>query len=251
MKVSLITVAWNNASVIETCLQSVANQSYGDIEYIVIDGNSSDGTQDKVKEYSHIVSHFISEPDMGSYDAMNKGVQLASGDVIGLINSDDMLAGDGVIGRVVDEFQKKDCDSIFGDVVYVEEEDLDKVVRYFPGKGFRPEKMKQGFMPPHPSFNVKRELYEKYGLYDTSFDICADFELMVRLFIKEGISYSYIPQTLVKMRTGGASTSGIKSNIKINQEMLRSLRLYVISSNYPLLYSRYLSKVFQLISRPS
>lgn len=251
MKISLITVSWNNAGVIRTCLDSVAGQDHPDMEYIVIDGASTDGTQDIVRSYGDLVDYFVSESDKGIYDAMNKGVALATGEVIGLINSDDMLAHEGVLSRVAKEFEEKDCEAIFGDVVYVDPTDLEKTVRYYPGKGFRPSMMKQGNMPPHPSFYVKKELYEKFGLYDTKFRITADFELMVRMFLNGGISYSYIPEVLVKMRTGGASTSGLGSLLKINQEMLVSLQQNGIRSNYFQLYSRYFSKIFQLISKPA
>ncbi|MCI4668417.1 MAG: glycosyltransferase [Bacteroidia bacterium] len=250
MKVSLVTVSWNNADVIKNCLDSVASQDHPELEYIIIDGASKDGTQDIIKSYNGLTNHFVSEPDKGIYDAMNKGLKLASGEVIGLINADDFLVHEHVISRVVREFEEKEVDAIFGDVEYVDPDDLDRVVRYYPGKGFKPAMMKQGNMPPHPSFYVKRELYERFGLFDTQFRITADFEFMVRLFLKGGISYSYIPETLVKMRTGGASTSGLKSMLNINREMLVSLRQNGISSNYLHLYSRYFKKIFQLIKRP-
>ncbi len=251
MKISLITVSYNSASVLETCLQSVARQEYDSIEYIVVDGGSNDGTAKRIENYKDVVSTFVSEPDEGIYDAMNKGIALASGDVIGMINSDDMLADPRVIAWVAEAFERKPVEALFGDVVYVNPENLGRTVRYFPGKGFHPEKMKRGFMPPHPSFYVKREVYERYGRFDTDFDICADFELMVRLFLKAKISYSYLPKTMVKMRTGGASTSGLLSNVKINQEMLLALRKNGIRSSYAHLYSRYTSKILQLINRPS
>lgn len=251
MKLSLITVTYNAASHIRTCIDSILEQNYPDLQYIIIDGNSTDGTQDIVKSYGDAVDVFVSEPDKGLYDAMNKGVALAEGEVIGLLNADDFYASENVLSRVMHEFEDENLDTVFGDLVYVEENNAEKVVRYFPGKGFHPQKMRRGLMPPHPTFFARRKLYDEYGDFDTHFNICADFDLMVRWFHHHEVTYKHIPEILVKMRTGGSSTQGFKSTTKINQEMLRSLRKNGIPSNLPLLYSKYFTKVFQLLKRPA
>ncbi|MEO0896481.1 MAG: glycosyltransferase family 2 protein [Bacteroidota bacterium] len=251
MKVSIITITWNSEAYLESCIKSVEMQDYPDIEYIIIDGKSSDKTMEIVGKYNHVVSHWVSEPDEGIYDAMNKGISLAKGEIIGQLNSDDMLNDPTVISRIVQKFKETQAEAVYGDLVYVAPDDLEKVVRYYPAHDFEPPKMRQGNMPPHPTFYVKRELYEELGLYDKEMEICSDFEFMVRAFLVKKISYGYIPHILVKMRTGGVSTSGIQSNLKINQEMLEALRRNNISSNYGRLYSRYFQKIFQLVNRPA
>jgi glycosyltransferase involved in cell wall biosynthesis len=181
---------------------------------------------------------------------MNKGIQRASGDIVGLLNADDFYAHDRVISQVVAAFEAHDTDSVFGDLVYIREEEPDKVVRFFPGKDFHPKQLRKGLMPPHPTFFVKKELYEQFGLFDTQFKICADFDLMVRLFHTHGISYHYLPEVMVKMRTGGASTQGLSSTMTINREMLASCRQHGIDTNLATIYSKYLAKVFQLVKKP-
>lgn len=250
MRVSLITVSYNSASCINTCIDSILEQDYTDIEYIIIDGASTDGTVDIVQSYGDQISQFVSEPDKGIYDAMNKGVKLATGDIVGLLNSDDLYANPQVISRVVEEFRRRETDTVYGDLVYIQDHNMDQVVRYYPGVDFHPNKLKKGMMPPHPTFFVKRELYENFGLFNTQYKICADFDLMVRLFHKHEVSYSYIPEVMVKMRTGGSSTQGLKSTLTINQEMLQSCRSHGIQTNLPTIYSKYFSKVFQLVKKP-
>ncbi|MEM7367595.1 MAG: glycosyltransferase family 2 protein [Bacteroidota bacterium] len=251
MKVSIITVSYNSASCIKSCIDSILSQDYPNIEYIIIDGASTDGTVDIIRSYGEMVSRFISEPDQGIYDAMNKGVKLAQGDIVGLLNSDDLYANSQVISRVVQEFQSSQADTVYGDLVYIQDHNMDQIVRYYPGVDFHPNKLRKGMMPPHPTFFVKRHLYETYGLFNTQYAICADFDFMVRLFHKHEVSYSYIPEVMVKMRTGGSSTQGLKSTLTINQEMLQSCRSHGIQTNLPMIYSKYFSKVFQLVKKPS
>jgi glycosyltransferase involved in cell wall biosynthesis len=251
MKVSLITVCYNAAPLIRSCIDSVLAQDHPDIEYIIVDGNSSDGTQDIVKSYGGRIAKFISEKDKGLYDAMNKGIGMATGEVVGIINADDFYASPGVISRVAREFTDKQADAVFGDIVYVREGDLEKVIRYFPGKGNWPADFTRGLMPPHPSFFVRRRLYEQIGVFDTSYKICADFDLMVRFLYKGAAPFSYVPETFLRMRAGGSSTQGLRSTLTINQEMLRSLRSHGVRSNLLKIYAKYFSKVFQLIARPS
>ena len=251
MKLSLITVTYNAAQHLRTCIDSVLAQGYPDLEYIIVDGGSTDGTQDIVRSYGEAIDVFISEPDEGLYDAMNKGIARASGEIVGLLNADDFYAADDVLHKVMPHFADPEVDSVFGDLVYVEEEDHDRVVRYFPGRGFHHHQMRRGLMPPHPTFFARRKLYEQYGHFDTHFSICADFDLMVRWFHHHDVSYDHIPEVLVKMRTGGSSTSGLRSTTRINREMLFSLKKNGIPSNLPLIYSKYFTKIFQLLKRPA
>lgn len=250
MKVSLITVCFNAESVIRTAIESVLAQDYPDIEYIVVDGASSDGTMNIVRSYGNKIHHVISEPDEGLYFAMNKGVARATGDIVGILNADDVYANNQVISRVVKEFQEKKVDMTFADLVYVKADDLSQVVRYYPGKGFVPEKFAKGMMPPHPTYFVRQELYQKAGNFDTRYRICADFDLMVRLFVTHQKTYSYIPGILVHMRVGGNSAWG-RNTLQINREMLLSLRSHGVKTNLLKIYSKYFTKIFQLLTKPS
>ena len=251
MKISVITVCYNAADHIEDCIKSVITQDYPAIEYIIIDGGSTDGTVEIVEKYLEDITHFSSEPDEGIYDAMNKGISRATGDIIGLLNADDMYAHPAVISRIASEFEEKETDTLFGDLVYFKGKDHQKIVRYFPGKGYRPDWWSRGLMPPHPTFFVRRQMYELHGGFDTSYEICADFDFMVRLFHREKSSYTYIPEVLVRMRQGGSSTSGISSTLTINKEMLKACQKYGIKTNLFKIYLKYFSKLAQLVKKPS
>jgi len=250
MKVSLITVTYNTATYLPHCIESVLNQTYPDIEYILIDGNSTDGTQEIIQAHEDRLAYWVSEPDTGIYDAMNKGIRQATGDMIGMLNADDFYVNPSVIQNVVRKFTTNEIDALYGDVVFVDAEQTEKVKRYYPGKGFSPQQMRRGMMPPHPTFFVKRNLYEQYGLFDTSYEICADYEFMVRLFCVHKISYAYLPQVMVAMRTGGKSTQSLNSNLQINREMLRACQQHNIPTNLFWIYSKYTTKIFQLFHRP-
>lgn len=250
MKVSLITVSYNAANTIRHTIESVVTQDYHDIEYIVVDGASKDGTQEIVAAYGKNISHFVSEPDKGLYDAMNKGLALATGELIGILNADDFYANNQVISRVIAEIQASGSDALFADLVYVNDDDLDKVVRFYPGKGFTPAKMLSGNMPPHPTFFVKKSFYDQHGGFDTSYQICADFDVMVRYFHKAQGSYTYLPEVIVRMRTGGSSTQGLSSTLTINKEMLKACRKYGLKTSLARIYSKYPKKVLQLLIKP-
>jgi glycosyltransferase involved in cell wall biosynthesis len=230
LKISIITVVWNNKETIKDAIDSVLSQTYKDIEYIVIDGGSTDGTVDIVKEYQDKISVFISEPDEGIYDAMNKGIVLATGNVIGILNSDDFYINELTIGKVVKEFKEKKVDSVYADLVYVKPKNFNKTVRYYDSGNFNPSKFSYGWMPAHPTFFVKRKVYEKYGVFRTDLKIAADFDILSRFLYIHKISYSYIKEALVKMRTGGVSTSF--NSIWINNiETLRVCRDNGIKTN--------------------
>jgi glycosyltransferase involved in cell wall biosynthesis len=214
------------------------------LEYIVIDGNSSDGTQNIVKSFGNIIPKFISEPDQGIYDAINKGIKMATGDIIGILNSDDVFYNDNVIANVAKVFESENPDAIYGDVQFVE--DNDSVVRYYSSKRFSPDKFRFGFMPAHPSFYAKRDLFEKFGYYKTDYVIAADYELLIRFLYVHKIKTRYIEMPFVSMLKGGVSNKSIKSNILLNREILRACRENGISTNYLFIYSKYFRKVFEL-----
>lgn len=248
MKVSIITVVYNNAQTIKDAINSVLSQTYKNIEYIVIDGASTDGTVEIVKSYGEKIAAFVSEPDRGLYDAMNKGIKLATGEIVGILNSDDFYIHNRVIERVVREFEEKGVDSVYADLVYVKPENLNKVVRYYDSSHFSPEKFAYGWMPAHPTFFVKRWVYEKYGVFRTDLKIGADFDLLVRFLYTHKITYSYIKEVLVKMRVGGVSTSF--SSIWINNiEQLKICRDNGIDTNIWKILSKYPSKIMGILKR--
>lgn len=249
MKVSIITVVRNNKETIRDAIESVLNQTYKDIEYIVIDGASTDGTVEVIKSYEESIAKFISERDNGLYDAMNKGLALASGDIVGILNSDDFYIDEFVIERVVKEFKSRHVDSLFGDLVYIKPDNLDKTVRYYDSGHFNPKKFAYGWMPAHPTFFVKNDVYKKYGLFRVDLKIAADFDLLVRFLYTHKISYGYIKKVLVKMRTGGVSTSGFKSLVVLNREILQVCRDNGIKTNLLKVYSKYPAKILGLFKR--
>tara|TARA_R110001592_G_scaffold298955_1_gene569782 strand:+ start:1396 stop:2163 length:768 start_codon:yes stop_codon:yes gene_type:complete len=248
MKVSIITVCFNSEKTIEDTLKSVAAQTYPEIEYIVIDGLSSDGTNDIVKKYSDIVSVHISEKDEGLYDAMNKGIKHATGDVIGIINSDDIFASNKSIEQLVSGFTSDDVDAVYSDLVYVSENNLNKVTRLYSSKVFRKSLIKIGIMLPHPTFYARKIFYNRYGLYKTDYRVAADFELITR-FISKNIKLNRVNAITVKMREGGVSSSGIGWRIHQNFEIVRACRENGIYSNIFLVALKLPYKLATLLTR--
>ena len=216
MKVSIITVAYNSQSTIEETIQSVLSQDYSAIEYIVIDGGSSDGTVDLIKKYQANIDYFVSEPDQGIYDAMNKGVDAATGELIGILNSDDVYANNKVISDLVN--QVKGHDAVYGDLVYVKANDLNKIKRVWKSGNYKTGSFFKGWMPSHPTFFVKKACYTNFGSYDTRLKSAADYELMLRFILKNNISISYLPKVVVKMRLGGVSNVSFKNRYLANRE---------------------------------
>ncbi len=180
---------------VEDCIKSVRSQSYDNIEHIIIDGGSTDGTQDVIDKYGDKISHFVSEPDNGIYDALNKGIKRATGSVVGLLHSDDLYANENVIDLVAQAFNKNNIDSCYGDLLYVSKSNINKTIRYWKSSNYSFEKFKAGWMPPHPTFFVKKEIYDRYGCFNTDFRIAADYELMLRFFVEHRISSHYLPHT--------------------------------------------------------
>jgi glycosyltransferase involved in cell wall biosynthesis len=216
MKISIITTTYNSAGTIEDTIKSVLSQVGVEIEYIIIDGGSTDGTLDIINKYKERVARVVSEPDGGMYEAMNKGIKLATGDVVGILNSDDFYASNNVIETVVKEFEKTGADCVWGDLVYVDPNDLSRVVRDWRSSPYKEGNFQKGWHPPHPTLFVKKSVYDKYGVFRTDLSTAADYELMLRFLEKNKISSAYIPQLLVKMRAGGESNKSYYNLIRAN-----------------------------------
>jgi glycosyltransferase involved in cell wall biosynthesis len=246
---SIITVSFNSRETICNTIESVINQTYQGIEYIVIDGGSTDDTVEIIKSYGNKISKFESEPDYGIYDAINKGIRLSTGNIIGILNSDDLFYDNNVIQKVVDAFERNETDAVYGDVQFVDPANTSKIVRYYSSKHFNPAKFKCGFMPAHPSFYVKRKIYEELGYYKTDYQIAADFELEMRFLLTNHIRYRYLELPIVSMRTGGVSNKSIFSNITLNKEIYKACRENGIRTNYFLIYSKYFTKIFQFFGK--
>jgi glycosyltransferase involved in cell wall biosynthesis len=245
LKISIITVCYNAEETIEKTILSILSQSYSNIEYIVIDGLSHDNTMSIVRAYKEKIAHVLSEEDNGMYDGINKGIRLATGEVIGILNADDVLASNDVIRQIANEFiNNSNLDSIFGDVAFFN--NYGKKLRYYSSRKWNPNKFVWGYMPAHPSFYCKRELFDNLGLYRTDFIIGADYELLIRFLKLNKCSYKYLQFQMVNMRIGGISTRGLTSIIKINQEILKACEINGLRSNYFMLYSKYFTKIFEL-----
>jgi len=249
MKISVITVALNNKQTIEDTILSIISQDYYDIEYIIIDGGSTDGTLSTIKKYKNHISVLISEKDNGIYDAMNKGLSIAKGEVIGFLNSDDIYIYPQVLSEVISTFAKQNVDAVFGDLVYVSPQNINRIIRYYDSSKFEPKMLLKGHMPAHPSLFFRKSIYEKFGFFKTDYDIAADFEFAVRVFSKGHINYYYLSKCLVKMRTGGASTKTLKSNFVLNKEIIRACRENGLNTNYLKVYSKYITKIIGLVTK--
>ena len=249
-KISIITATYNSASTIADTLDSVLAQTYTNYELIVVDGQSTDGTLDVVNRYAERFGNklrCLCGRDRGLYDAMNKGIACASGDVVGILNSDDFYTDSHTLQRVADTLTDSTIDACYGDVHYVHPSDLNTQVRYYSSRPFRPWMMRLGFIPAHPSFYYRREIYQKYGLFDIRYKVAADFELLLRFIFIHHIRTLYVPADFVTMRTGGISTSGYRSHLKAMRDHLRALRNNHIRSSVVLLALRYLYKTIELL----
>ena len=251
LKISIITATYNSGKTIRDTLESVLNQSYKNYELIIKDGGSNDNTVEICREYENLFEgrlKVISEPDKGIYDAMNRGIDNASGDIVGILNSDDFYTSDDILDRIAKEFSaNKDLDAIYGDIHFVSPDNLTKCTRYYSSSYFRPSLLRFGFMPAHPSFYVRKEVYDKYGLYDLQFRTSSDFEWIVRLFAKYHIRAKYIKKDFVTMRTGGETTAGIEAKRKVNNDIVASLKKHGIFTCGAFKYIRYAWKGIELI----
>lgn len=252
MTISIITAAFNSGATIRDTIQSVLNQTYKDIEYLIVDGGSSDDTLGIIQTYEPLFNgrmRWISEPDKGIYDAMNKGIRMATGDVVGILNSDDFYTSHNVLERIANTLRVDGAEAVYGDVHYVDGDNLTKCVRYYSSRAFSRNSMRFGFMPAHPSFYCRRNVYERYGIFDCSFRVAADFENLLRLIFVNRIQTKYIPMDFVTMRTGGASTMGLVSHRQILKDHLLAYKKNNVYSNFCFEGIRYAYKGLKVIFR--
>ena len=249
MKISIVTVAFNAAHTIADTLESVAAQTHPDIEHIVVDGASADDTLEVVKRHGKRVAKLISEPDQGIYDAMNKGLRLATGEVIGFLNADDVYADTGVLKRVSASMERDGLDALFGDAEFVSPRHPERPMRRYRSERFRPDRIAWGWMPAHPTLFLRRRLYERFGLFRTDYRIAGDFELVARMFHGGSLRYRHLPQVLVRMRTGGISTGGWRNTLLLNREVLRACRENGIPTSLLKILSKYPAKLLEFLHR--
>jgi glycosyltransferase involved in cell wall biosynthesis len=249
MKISLITTTFNSAETLRDTLESVRLQEYNDIEYVIVDGGSTDGTMDLIAEFKDIVSASVSEKDDGIYDALNKGIAMATGEVVGFLHSDDMFADAKVLSRIAEAFSHPDVDATYCDLDYVLRDDPSKIHRQWRSQEFDPEAFYRGWMPAHPTFYLKKEHYTRFGGYDTTFRQSADYELMLRMLLKHGLKAKYIPEVLVKMRVGGASNVSLQNRWQANQEDARAWKKNGLKAGKLTRVMKPLSKLGQFLGR--
>jgi len=247
MKISIITVCYNSDATLQKTIESVASQTYKNIEYIVIDGNSKDDTFEIIKKHHASIAKWISEPDKGLYDAMNKGIAMATGDLIGILNSDDVFNSNTVIEEIVNFHKLNNIEASVGNIIQHKENG--KIIRLYSSKYWSPEKLKIGFMPPHPSIFFKKDLFDKFGNYDLGFKIGADYELITRFFLKDNISWKYSGITTTAMLVGGLSSSGSSSYRLITKEIQKALAMNGILSSPLKIKIRFLWKIIGFLKK--
>lgn len=248
MKVTIITATYNSSETIIDTLKSLEQQTYDDIEYIIVDGASKDDTLDVIRQHCTRVSKIISEPDKGIYDALNKGVQAASGDIIGFLHSDDFFAYSGAVSDLVSTIQENQSQAVYSDLAYVSKEDTSKTIRFWKSGEYNRNKLRNGWMPPHPTFYMKRELYQSFGLFNLRFRISADYDSLLRYLWSNNISMSYLPEVSIKMRVGGASNRSLKNIYIKTCEDIQALKNNNISWPRALLIKN-ISKIPQFLRR--
>ncbi|TWT83872.1 PGL/p-HBAD biosynthesis glycosyltransferase [Planctomycetes bacterium CA13] len=250
MKVSLITAVYNRQATIASAIRSVAEQDYNDLEYIVVDGMSSDGTDAVVASHSDVVTKSIREPDGGIYDALNKGISASSGDVVGFLHADDLLATPKALSAVAAMFDSGNFDAVYADLFYVDAANPDRVVRYWKSGSYNVGKFRRGWMPPHPTVYVRREIYNQFGMYRTDHGSAADYECMVRLMVAHGIRVGYLPQVTVKMRVGGESNASVANRIAANRADQLAWTLNAMKPPWGLRFTKPLRKLPQYWRKP-
>jgi glycosyltransferase involved in cell wall biosynthesis len=244
MKISIITVTYNSEKYLADCIDSVRKQNYRDIEHIIIDGKSTDGTLRIIRENSKYINCWISETDRGMYDAINKGIQMATGDIIGVLNSDDMLASADAIRTIVDCFEHTQTDSVYGNLVYVDPSNTQKIIRFWKGNSYKRYRFRYGWMPAHPTFYIRRDLISLYGLYENHYYTAADYEFMARYLYKHKVKSCYLDEMIVKMRTGGMSNGNLKDRLRANRRDFLAMK----KNNIP--FSFFVSILKPLIKIP-
>jgi len=246
MKISIITVTYNSAATLRDTIESVLRQQYPDVEHILIDGASKDDTVKIIRSYPQIIN-WVSDKDRGLYDAINKGIQRATGDIIGILNSDDFFPNEKVLSVISDQFKDPEVDAVIGDIAFVKPENLSRIVRHYSSANFHPKKFAAGYMPAHPSFYVRKKFYDAYGGYKLDYKIAADYELLIRFMHTKGIRFRYIPEILVYMRTGGVSNQSVMSRYVLNKEIVRACAENGIKTNMARLSMKYFNKIFEYI----
>lgn len=249
LKVSIVTVCFNSATTIADTLRSVAGQRGAEFEHIIVDGASTDGTLDILAHHDNHIAKIVSEPDKGIYDAMNKGLALVTGEIIGFLNADDVYVHESVLERVAGIMARKDLDALFGDAEFVRSDRPDQPVRRYRSARFHPERIAWGWMPAHPTLFLRRHLYERFGTFQTDYRIAGDFELVARMFRGGKLAYYHLPEVLVRMRTGGVSTRGWRNTILLNREVLRACRENGIQTSLPKILSKYPAKLLEFLRR--
>jgi len=252
MKISIITVSLNSENFIENCINSILSQSYKNIEFIIIDGGSTDNTIKIIEKYSKYISVFVSEPDNGVYDAMNKGLKIATGDIVGFLHTDDFYVKNDILSKISDLFKEDDLlDACYSDLLYVKKEDTNKIVRYWKSNKFVKGSFSKGWSPPHPTFYVRNTLYKNLGAFNLNYPIVSDIELMMRFFEVHNIKTKYINEIWIKMRLGGLSNRSLKSIFRQNQNIIKALRSHYLKSNiFIFLVNKFIIRLMQFFYRP-
>lgn len=250
MKISIITIVYNNVNSLQNTFDSIAEQTYNNIEYIVVDGGSKDGTVDLIQKNEHLITKWVSEPDKGLFDALNKGIKMCTGDVIGVLHSDDIYYDKNTISNIAHAFEESQhIDAVFSDIVFISKENPNKIIRRYSSKKWNPNKFVWGYMPAHTAFFVKKKCYDTLGLYKTDYKISADYELLIRFLKINNVKYKYLPTICTKMRVGGLSTQGFKSLTVLNKEIIRACKENGLYTNNFMLYSKYFTKIFEFIKK--
>ncbi len=249
MKISVVTVCFNAAKTIAQTIESVACQLHPDVEHIVIDGASTDGTIDIVHGYSGRLALVLSEPDEGIYDAMNKGLDRASGDIVCFLNADDQYASNSVLSRVATLMHQEQLDALMGDVGFFHEADPQRMVRRYRSNHFTAARLAWGWMPAHPALFLSRTVVQRVGRFKTDYRIAGDYEFIVRVFHGQEVRYRHLPEVLVNMQTGGVSTAGFGAKLRLNREVLRACRENGVQTNILKILSKYPAKILELLRR--
>ena len=245
MKVSIITAVFNRKDTIQNCIHSIQSQKYPDIEHVIVDGGSTDGTIEAVKSSSYTGGLFLSEPDNGLYDAINKGIRISSGSVIGLLHSDDVFSSETVISQVVSEFSDPYLDAVYADAIFFKSSNPNKIIRRYRSDRFSLKTLPWGWMPAHTTIFFHRRVFERFGVYNNDYKIASDMDFIARVFNSKDFKSKYIPRIWVNMSIGGVSTGGIRNTIILNKEVLRALRDNGIQTNIIKLLSKYPLKIFE------
>jgi glycosyltransferase len=244
MKISIITATYNSLKHLPASLQSISSQSYPNIEWIVVDGNSTDGTKEFIEANSSKITNWVSEADKGIYDALNKGISMANGDIIGFLHSDDFFASNDVIQKIIEKFLKEEIDGVYGDLNYVSVMDVNNIIRKWKSRPYKLSLLKNGWMPAHPTLFLKKEVYKKHGQFDLNFKIAADYDFMLRILKDESLAFSYLPQVITNMRVGGASNKIENIRLKMSEDR-KALIKNEFKGIYKILLLKNISKLKQ------